>query len=54
LNGIAASNPTAQQMAADAASHGNFVPLPGGWAAVLVIKNNTPLVYQLIFVVVDP
>jgi hypothetical protein len=35
-------------------SHGDFVPLPGGWAAVLIVKLDQPLVYQLVFVLVDP
>jgi hypothetical protein len=41
-------------MSAAASTHGDFVPLPGGWAAVLIIKNNEPANYQLIFVTVDP
>jgi hypothetical protein len=54
LNGFPAVHPTAIAMANAAASHGNFIPLPGGWAAVLIIKNDNPDLYQLIFVVVDP
>jgi hypothetical protein len=54
LNNVTPTDTDAAQMAADAASHTNFVPLPGGWAAVLVVKNNLPLEFQLIFVVVDP
>ena len=34
--------------------HGDYVPLPGGWAAVLFIKDNTATIYQMIFTVVDP
>ena len=45
-------------MAADARGNLDFVPLPGGWAAVLMVKdeNGTPKVdkYQLIFTMVDP
>jgi len=42
----------ALQMAADAALYGNnYVPLPGGWAAVLFIAD--PQV-QIIFTIVDP
>lgn len=41
-------------MATDAISHGNFVPFPGGWAAVLMMVNNNPLLYQLIFTIIDP
>jgi hypothetical protein len=31
-----------------------WYPLPGGWAAVLIVKLNNPDDYQLVFVVVDP
>jgi len=31
-----------------------WYPLPGGWAAVLIVKNNQPLEYQVVFVIVDP
>jgi len=37
-----------------ASTHGDFLPLPGGWAAVLIIKDNDPDTYQLLFTVVDP
>jgi hypothetical protein len=37
-----------------AVSQTNFVPLPGGWAAVLIVKDNDPDEYQLVFVLVDP
>jgi hypothetical protein len=37
-----------------ASTHGNFVPLPGGWAAVLIIRDNNPDAWQLLFVLVDP
>jgi hypothetical protein len=58
LNG-ASYGPPASTMAADAALYGNgFVPLPGGWAAVLLVAENPAnpgvYVYQLIFVIVDP
>jgi hypothetical protein len=49
-----AGTPTAlaNQMATDAMANGNnFVPLPGGWAAVVFYKLPT---IQLIFTVVDP
>jgi hypothetical protein len=46
---------TAATMSSDASSHGNFIPLPGGWAAVLLVsttdQNDPP---QLIFTIVDP
>jgi len=43
----------ANQMAADAMANGNnYVPLPGGWAAVIFYDNDG--MYQLIFTVVDP
>ncbi len=46
---------TAAQMAADAETYGvGYVPLPGGWAAVLFVKNEMTMAYQLIFTVVDP
>jgi hypothetical protein len=57
LNGLVSSDPVAIQMAADASLHTDYVPLPGGWAAVLLVAEGTPpgtYVYQLIFVVVDP
>jgi len=56
LNGYPAVDPLGIAMAAAAQTTANetYVPLPGGWAAVLMIKNNTPLEFQLIFVVVDP
>ncbi len=41
-------------MADDAGTHGDFVPLPGGWAAVLFVKSNMPGMYQLIFTMIDP
>lgn len=44
----------AMLMASNADSHEDFVPLPGGWAAVLFIKSNQPQKYQLIFTMVDP
>jgi len=53
LNGTSYPPPAAT-MSAAASTHGDFVPLPGQLAAVLIIKNNDPLNYQLIFVVVDP
>jgi hypothetical protein len=42
------------QMATAAAGQGNFSPLPGGWAAILMIKDNQPSQWQLILTVVDP
>lgn len=42
------------QMVADASANGNnFVPLPGGYAAVIFAKANEPIL-QIIFTVVDP
>jgi len=41
-------------MAMAASNHADFIPLPGGWAAVLMVADNQPLRYQLIFTVVDP
>lgn len=54
LNGIPATANPGPAMAAAASTHGDFIPLPGGWAAVLVVKQNLPLEFQLVFVVVDP
>jgi hypothetical protein len=57
LNGtynVTTPNPIAVDMYNDAVGQTNFVPLPGGWAAVLIIKDNDPDKYQLVFVVVDP
>ena len=54
INGLGCTG-TAALMAADAENYGvGYVPLPGGWAAVLFVKNDTPMAYQLIFTVVDP
>ncbi len=48
----------AQQMANDAADYGDgYVPMPGGWAAVVFIHPNSPEnnpLYQTVFIVVDP
>ena len=44
----------AQAMAAAAAGKGGFLPLPGGYAAVLMMKDNDPAQFQLIFTIVDP
>lgn len=44
----------AQQMINDANQHSDFVPLPGGYAAVLFIKDNNPVTTQEIFIQVDP
>jgi hypothetical protein len=44
----------AASMVTQASSHSNFVPLPGGWGAVLLIKDDDPDLYQLIFTIVDP
>ena len=47
------THPIAQQMLADANQFGEgFVPLPGGWAAVLFLNEDTPVQLQLIMV--DP
>ena len=53
LNGTPAAG-MSLQMASDASAHEDFLPLPGGWAAVLFIKSNQPQKYQLIFTIVDP
>jgi len=54
INGIACTG-IAALMAADAETYGvGYVPLPGGWAAVLFVKHNTPMTYKLIFTIVDP
>jgi hypothetical protein len=53
LNGTATSG-LSLTMADDAETHGDFVPLPGGWAAVLFVKSNLPGSYQLIFTMIDP
>jgi hypothetical protein len=44
----------AMTMATAALSHSNYVPLPGGWAAVLMAKDGQPMRFQLIFTIVDP
>jgi hypothetical protein len=41
-------------MANDAVTHSDFVPLPGQNAAVLFMKNNLPLSFQMSFTIVDP
>lgn len=54
----AAGGGTPSQAAIDIAAAANaingFVPLPGGYAAVLMVKNNDPANFQLIFTLVDP
>jgi hypothetical protein len=52
INNISTSG-VAAQMATDASTHGDFSPLPGGYAAVLFVTNDNPG-YQLIFTIVDP
>jgi hypothetical protein len=42
------------QMNTDASTHTTFLPMPGGWAAVLMMVNNDPTQYQIIFTIVDP
>lgn len=54
INGTASSNAIVNTMAADAASHSNFIPLPGQYAAVIVAKDGTPIQFQLIIIIVDP
>jgi hypothetical protein len=44
----------ALDMATAASTHGDFTPLPGGWAAILCVAFNKPVQHQLIFTVVDP
>lgn len=44
---------TPNAMATAAATHGNYIPLPGGWAAAIFAKDNDPF-YQLIITIVDP
>jgi hypothetical protein len=53
LSGIPTSG-LALQMANDAVTHSDFVPLPGQNAAVLFMKNNLPLSFQMSFTIVDP
>ena len=53
INNISCSG-TAATMVADASTHGDYVPLPGGWAAILMVKDNNPQDNQLIFTMVDP
>ena len=50
--GTWADHPIAQQMLADAQAYGEgFLPLPGGWAAILLVGGDTT---QLQLVMVDP
>jgi hypothetical protein len=51
---VTTPDPLAVTMYTAASTQTSFVPLPGGWAAVLIVKDNNPDLYQLIFVVVDP
>ena len=44
----------AAEMAEDAENFIDFVPLPGGYAAVLLVEGPDATKYQLIFTVVDP
>jgi hypothetical protein len=53
INGLSTSDPVALQMVSDASTHGDFSPLPGGYAAVLFVTNDDPGI-QLIFTIVDP
>ncbi len=49
LNGYGTPN----DMALAAEGEGGYMPLPGGWAAAILIKHNNPD-YQVLFTVVDP
>jgi len=58
-NGVPAATATTHQMANDANSHGNFSPLPGGWAAVIFVPAGTDpeqgtANVQTVFIQVDP
>lgn len=50
LNG----EPTCNYLSTAAQSHGDYVPLPGGWAAVCFVKDDQPLNYQVLITIVDP
>lgn len=55
LVGAWANHPIAQQMLSDANDYGEgFVPLPGGWAAVLFINSVLENPVQLQLIMVDP
>jgi hypothetical protein len=43
-----------ETMAIAAASHTNYTPLPGGWAAIILVTDDDPDEAQLLFTVVDP
>lgn len=49
LNGYGTPN----DMALAAEGQGGYMPLPGGWAAAILLKNNN-LAYQVLFAIVDP
>jgi hypothetical protein len=53
LSGVPTSG-LALQMANDAFAHGDYVPLPGDMAAVLFMKTNLPLSFQLSFTILEP
>jgi hypothetical protein len=53
LSGIPTTG-LALQMANDAATHGDFVPFPGQMAAVLFMKSNLPLSFQMSFTIIQP
>jgi hypothetical protein len=53
LSGVPTSG-LALQMANDAFTHGDYVPLPGDMAAVLFMKTNLPLSFQLSFTILEP
>jgi hypothetical protein len=48
------NNTAAQDMANLTIGKEGFVPLPGGYAAVLMVKNDNPIEFQLVFTIVDP
>lgn len=58
--GGGAPSQDAKDMAFDAKDMGGFVPLPGGYAAILMVENDPvvavaePILSQLIFTMVDP
>lgn len=53
--GLTPSGYTIGEMADAAINNGtNFKPMPGQWSSVLVLKDDNPAVYQVIFTVLDP
>ena len=44
----------AESMANAASTHSTYMPMTGGWAAVIMAVNDLPAKFQLVFTVVDP